>query len=313
MSDIFISYAREDRPRARMLADALEAKGWSVWWDPRIRSGEAFDRIIETALADARCVVVLWSQRSVGSDWVRAEASNGLSRGILISVLIDNGVTLPLRFSQVQTEQLSDWDGTNTSPVLQKLLTDIAFILGPPGSTTQEAVQGSQSETVPKSTEADMVGPHRTQNQDKPSRGNAPLVQEPWWKSKKLLQGLTALQLANVLLALVPVPAFAPGGVPADTDMEELGYVLVWISLGLMFLTGVWFSMLKWEGRLRMSFARGWVLPAAGLGIESLAMIFEYELGHNPLLGAPIWLLAVGCLLIGAYTALQAFRQLKTP
>jgi hypothetical protein len=178
MSDIFISYAREDQPRARILADTLESKGWSVWWDPRIRSGEAFDRIIETALSDARCVVVLWSQRSVGSDWVRAEASNGLSRGILISVLIDKGVTLPLRFSQVQTEQLSDWDGTNTSPVLQKLMTDIAVILGPPGSTTQERLYGSQSETATNPTAADRVSPHQAQSQDKPSRDNAPLYSQ---------------------------------------------------------------------------------------------------------------------------------------
>ena len=29
MSDIFISYAREDRPRAATIAQALEAQGWS--------------------------------------------------------------------------------------------------------------------------------------------------------------------------------------------------------------------------------------------------------------------------------------------
>ena len=30
MSDIFISYAREDLDRARRLASALESRGWSV-------------------------------------------------------------------------------------------------------------------------------------------------------------------------------------------------------------------------------------------------------------------------------------------
>ena len=30
MSDIFISYAREDRPRVEHLAEALEQRGWSV-------------------------------------------------------------------------------------------------------------------------------------------------------------------------------------------------------------------------------------------------------------------------------------------
>ena len=37
MSDIFISYAREDRPRVEHLAAAFEQRGWAVWWDPDIR------------------------------------------------------------------------------------------------------------------------------------------------------------------------------------------------------------------------------------------------------------------------------------
>ena len=40
MSDIFISYAREDRPRAAAIARALEAQGWSVWWDWIILAGK---------------------------------------------------------------------------------------------------------------------------------------------------------------------------------------------------------------------------------------------------------------------------------
>jgi hypothetical protein len=83
MADIFISYARADRDKVRPIAKALEDKGWSVWWDARIRSGEAFDRVIEKALAEARCVIVVWSANSVESDWVRAEA------------VVPEGVVLP--------------------------------------------------------------------------------------------------------------------------------------------------------------------------------------------------------------------------
>ena len=43
MSDIFISYASADRDRARLLADALAQKGWSVWWDRTIPPGKEFD------------------------------------------------------------------------------------------------------------------------------------------------------------------------------------------------------------------------------------------------------------------------------
>jgi hypothetical protein len=134
MSDIFISYARKDQPKVRMLADALEAKGWSVWWDPKIQSGKEFDRVIETALAEAKCVVVVWSKYSVNSDWVRAEAANGLARGILVPVVIDEGIALPLRFTQVQSADFSHWDGTTESSCCQKLVSDISSLVGPTGT-----------------------------------------------------------------------------------------------------------------------------------------------------------------------------------
>ena len=148
MSDIFISYARKDRPRAKVLASALEAKGWSVWWDRDIRSGKPFDRVIEEALAKAKCVIVVWSPDSVNSDWVRVEASEGLKREILIPVLIEKGVEPPLRFRQIQSVDLFDWDGTKSSPEFDKLVADIADILGPPAKAEMEQVAVGETEEV---------------------------------------------------------------------------------------------------------------------------------------------------------------------
>lgn len=68
MSDIFISYAHEDRERAKNMAAALEARGWSVWWDRKIITGQTYDQVIENELDAAKAVVVLWSQHSVGSE-----------------------------------------------------------------------------------------------------------------------------------------------------------------------------------------------------------------------------------------------------
>jgi hypothetical protein len=39
MSDIFMSYASEDRPRGEEFARALEGQGWSVFWDRAIPIG----------------------------------------------------------------------------------------------------------------------------------------------------------------------------------------------------------------------------------------------------------------------------------
>ena len=131
MSDIFISYKREEQPVARTLADALEKQGWSVWWDPKVRTGEHFDDVIEQALVDARCVIVLWSSLSVESRYVKDEATYALNRDKLVPVAIEE-VDLPFRFEGVQTGKLIDWDGSDTFPGFQKLVADIVNILGSP-------------------------------------------------------------------------------------------------------------------------------------------------------------------------------------
>jgi hypothetical protein len=110
MADIFISYASEDRERARSLAETLGARGWSVWWDREIPFGQSFDEVIEKALASAKCVIVLWSAVSVASEWVRNEASEGRRRGILVPVFIEP-VDAPLAFRLLNGADLRDWSG----------------------------------------------------------------------------------------------------------------------------------------------------------------------------------------------------------
>ena len=108
MAEIFISYATEDRERARALALSLEHRGWSTWWDRKIPLGKQFDVVIEEAIAAARCVIVLWSRASVGSEWVRSEATEAERRGILVPVFLEN-VPAPLAFRLLSGADLSDW------------------------------------------------------------------------------------------------------------------------------------------------------------------------------------------------------------
>lgn len=111
MSDIFISYSSADRERARLFAQVLEQRGWSVWWDREIPPGRAYDDVIEEALEAAKCVVVLWSKTSTASGWVKNEASDAMQRKVLIPALIDAGVKIPLEFRRLQAADLSRWQG----------------------------------------------------------------------------------------------------------------------------------------------------------------------------------------------------------
>lgn len=105
VSDIFLSYARQDRDRVQPLVVALQKRGWSVWWDPTILPGKNWDHVIQAELNAARCVIVTWSRESVHRDWVLIEAGEGKRRGILIPALIDD-VTIPLAFTRIQSATL---------------------------------------------------------------------------------------------------------------------------------------------------------------------------------------------------------------
>ncbi|NVN90237.1 MAG: TIR domain-containing protein [Desulfuromonadales bacterium] len=120
MSDVFISYSSEDRERARTLAASLQRRGWSVWWDRKIVPGQSFDLVIERELETAKCAVVLWSEQSITSDWVKNEAASAAERGILVPALIDS-VKIPLEFRRKQTADLTGFDGDTSHNGFQAL------------------------------------------------------------------------------------------------------------------------------------------------------------------------------------------------
>ena len=124
MADIFISYNRQDRDTAQRFAQALEAQGFEVWWDQSLHSGDAFDSIIEAALKAAKAVVVLWSQTSVASRWVRAEATAADRLGTLVPVMIEP-CERPIIFELVHTNDLSHWNGNIADRTWQAFLNDV--------------------------------------------------------------------------------------------------------------------------------------------------------------------------------------------
>ena len=131
MFDIFISYAHEDRQRAQQLGKALGALGWVVWWDRTIPAGKKYAEVIEDALANTRCMLVLWSEVSIKSTWVREEAESGLKRQILIPILISS-VDQPMGFRSTQAANLIEWKGSTSDFSFLKLVEDMSNILGKP-------------------------------------------------------------------------------------------------------------------------------------------------------------------------------------
>jgi len=131
MSDVFVSYKAEDRRRVRPLVEALQADGFSVWWDEQIGGGAAWRHAIEAELNAAKCVIVAWSKRSVGAEggFVQDEATRAQQRHVYVPVTIDK-VHLPLGFGETQALPLTGWKGDRSDPRYQAVLAAVRRNVG---------------------------------------------------------------------------------------------------------------------------------------------------------------------------------------
>ena len=110
MSDIFISYKKEDKDRVGRIVEGLRAEGLDLWWDADIGPGQPWDDTIKARLDGAKCVVAVWSSLSVTAPWVKEEAGHGKARGILVPARIHD-VEPPLGFGLIQAADLRLWKG----------------------------------------------------------------------------------------------------------------------------------------------------------------------------------------------------------
>lgn len=125
---------------ARRYADALAGEGFDVWWDVELRSGEAYDKVTEDALRNAKAVIVLWSPRSVESRWVRAEATIADRNKTLMPVMIEP-CERPVMFELTQTADLTGWNGATDAPAWQAFLDDVRRFIGNKAATRGAPVE----------------------------------------------------------------------------------------------------------------------------------------------------------------------------
>jgi hypothetical protein len=220
MADIFLSYANEDREKARVVAGLLESAGCSVWWDRRIPAGRTWRSMIEEALREMRCMVVLWSTHSVDSDWVKEEAEEARALGKLIPVLIEP-VKPPVGFRSIQAADLTDWDGSADYLGARQLIADLESLMRKPPqqkfSEAEERPRKNQPVPEPIAEETPVVERSVTSNETATSAGITAAQQIAWTSiesNRKPVAGWKTITIGAFIVAAV------------------LGGILVWFGKG---------------------------------------------------------------------------------
>lgn len=276
MTDIFISYKREEKDTAQDLAKALTQSGWDVWWDPDLVGGDRYDDVIEDALKDCLCAIVLWSKRATKSDYVRDEASFALSQNKLLPIRLDES-ELQLRFRNLHTLDFSDWDGSVDHPAFKELSADIHARLGNLGKSNAD---DSEKHGDSKAPDRDKHDPVR--------RRRGFLV----WAPLVLATSLVSYFVWNYFSSEISQPVAEPSSRPPKQVTQEVSAVEADFEGGSRQVYAADFS--TWEvkqnsqGRTRLDFGNSFALePAsnswlgAGVDISSADLRDDFVIDIN--------------------------------
>ncbi|MGV7120736.1 YARHG domain-containing protein [Sphingopyxis sp. 550A] len=205
MVDVFISYSRDNKARVAEIANAVAAAGYDVWWDAELPPHRSYGDVITEKIGSAKAAIVVWSQTSAQSEWVRAEADVARNQKKLVQTSIDD-VMPPLPFNQIQFAELADWNGEPDHRGWRKVLMSLEELCG------REAAPVAASQPAPP-------GPAPVARQDStPARKSSFL---PW-----ALLGLAVVAVALLawkLLQSSPGPATvaAPAEATATVAPKE--------------------------------------------------------------------------------------------
>lgn len=139
MADVFLSYAREDSARAEQVAQGLRNAGLDVFWDNEIPPGQTWADFIEQKLTQSKALIVLWSEHSTKSQWVREEARMGRDKGVLIPVMIDASQP-PFGFGEVQAANLASWNGEADHPGWKRFVDAVTHFANSEPRPAQQAM-----------------------------------------------------------------------------------------------------------------------------------------------------------------------------
>jgi hypothetical protein len=148
VSDVFISYSRDNQEAVRQLAEAVKALGYDVWWDDQLPPHLAYGDVIAQKVGGAKAAIVVWSANATASEWVRAEADMARSQRKLIQTTLD-GAEPPMPFNQLHYVSLADWQGEPDHPGWSKVRESLVALAGQPAGAAPDVPPPLRERTVP--------------------------------------------------------------------------------------------------------------------------------------------------------------------
>lgn len=203
MVDVFISYSRDNKARVADIAAAVSAAGYDVWWDAELPPHRSYGDVITEKIGSAKAAIVVWSQASAQSEWVRAEADVARNQKKLVQTAIDD-VMPPLPFNQIQFADLSDWRGEADHSGWRKVLMSLEDLCG------REAVAAPAQVPRPMAP----VAPPRDDVPSPPAAPKSSFL--PW-----ALLGLAVVAIALLAWKLTQPAAVEPAASQAAAPVEE--------------------------------------------------------------------------------------------
>jgi len=199
LSDVFISYSRDDLENVTRIAEAIQRAGYDLWWDADLPPHRSYGDVIQEKIGGAKAVVVVWSEDATKSEWVRAEADMARNQRKLIQTSIDDGMP-PLPFNQIQYASLTNWDGDSDHPAWRKVLVSLSDLVGAAPEAAATTVSTGQKTTPPP----------------------APAQSEAKSSHIPLIISLVSLIAVIGLLAWLVLGGEDEAAVPADTDNANI-------------------------------------------------------------------------------------------
>jgi len=133
MVDVFISYARAERPRVERIRDKLEALDLDVFFDlDRIDGGAVFPDVIDRALKASKTVLCCWSPLYFTRRWCLIECRFALERELLTPVRLEafDRDAPPGDLMGINFYDLADWSGDDAHEGWNRTLRSLGQKLG---------------------------------------------------------------------------------------------------------------------------------------------------------------------------------------